>query len=801
MLFQSSALHQDTVHILTERYGSVFERLYPPQIEALVGGLLSDKNMVISFPTATGKTLLAEICFLEFFHTNPQKKMLYLSPLKALSAEKFQDFKYLEKAGMKVRLSTGDYDQQDLDWQNIDLLITTNEKLDALIRNNPHRFRDDIGLVVVDEIHLLDDFTRGPTLEVAIVKLRMLNNLIKVLALSATISNAEELAQWLNATLVQTSWRSIAILEGITLPGQLSWFPHNKDVQSIPIPSKNTLEFLIEDTIKDGGQVLIFTSNRKKTEQLSQKIKDVVNPYLSSREHTLLENSLLSFQESETKDPAMDLLELLIPCGVAFHHAGLSSQPRELIESLYRDRLLKVIIATPTLAAGINLPARRVIIESIWRYSELSSHLEPIKVMEYEQMRGRCGRPQYDTRGEAIILVKNQQELDLVKNRYLSNKGSEAIRSKLATENSLRMHILGAVTSGIINSYSSLLEFINNTLYGFQYGNESSLESKIINMLKFLSNAGFIRTNDEVIEITALGRRVANLYIDPLSAYRLLTGIIQALNRPSEEWLMFSFLHLFCTVPDLHRLRMRKNDWDNVKKIAYQVVSYVFTKDSSSTNNMDERFLSEVYTAESFRLWIEETDLTTILEKTKISLGDFHRIIDLGSWISYSTVELVKELYQLRNYSETYFMYFDTIDEKISAGKEFSLQDRFQKLINYLKSLEIRFKYGIKEDLLPLINLKYIGRTRARILANNGIFLDKLSVMTVEELSAYPTFGPTIAKAILEQVRQTEPFTPTKVEPQANLPTTFAVSSPTSSTRKNTLPKSKQKQRQINDFL
>ena len=446
MLFRSVSLHQDTVQILIERYGNVLERLYPPQIDSLAGGLLSDKNLVISFPTATGKTLLAEICFLEYFLKRPKKKMLYLAPLKALSAEKLQDFKYLEKIGIKLRLSTGDYDQEDIDWQNFDLLITTNEKLDSLIRNNPHRFRNDIGLVVVDEIHLLDDFNRGPTLEVAIVKLRMLNVSIKILALSATISNAEELAQWLNASLIQTSWRSVPILEGITIQSdQLFWFPQNKDVQSVIIPIKNTIEFLIEDTIKAGGQVLIFTSNRKKTEQLSQKVKDIVSTYLSSREHTLLENSLLSLQGSEIKDPAMDLLGSLIPSGVAFHHAGLSSQPRELIESLYRDRLLKVVIATPTLAAGINLPARRVIIESIWRYSELSSRLEPIKVMEYEQMRGRCGRPQYDSRGETIIIVKNRQEFELVKDRYLSNKGSEEIKSKLATENYLSMHILGSI--------------------------------------------------------------------------------------------------------------------------------------------------------------------------------------------------------------------------------------------------------------------------------------------------------------------------------------------------------------------
>ena len=801
MLFRSVSLHQDTVQILIERYGNVLERLYPPQIDSLAGGLLSDKNLVISFPTATGKTLLAEICFLEYFLKRPKKKMLYLAPLKALSAEKLQDFKYLEKIGIKLRLSTGDYDQEDIDWQNFDLLITTNEKLDSLIRNNPHRFRNDIGLVVVDEIHLLDDFNRGPTLEVAIVKLRMLNVSIKILALSATISNAEELAQWLNASLIQTSWRSVPILEGITIQSdQLFWFPQNKDVQSVIIPIKNTIEFLIEDTIKAGGQVLIFTSNRKKTEQLSQKVKDIVSTYLSSREHTLLENSLLSLQGSEIKDPAMDLLGSLIPSGVAFHHAGLSSQPRELIESLYRDRLLKVVIATPTLAAGINLPARRVIIESIWRYSELSSRLEPIKVMEYEQMRGRCGRPQYDSRGETIIIVKNRQEFELVKDRYLSNKGSEAIKSKLATENSLRMHILGAIASGIINSYSSLLEFTRNTLYGFQYGNDSSLESKVIDMLEFLSDTGFIRSYDETIEITALGKRVANLYIDPLSAYRLLMGIVKALNLSPEKWIIFSFLHLFCTVPDLHRLRIRKNDWNTVKILAKQFSSNILT-DIPTSGNMYERFLSEVYTAESFRLWIEEEEITTILESTKINLGDFHRIVDIGSWISYSAVQLVKELYQLRNYTEAYFMYFNNINESIIDDKKLSLQNRFQLLINYLESLEIRFKYGIKEDLLPLISLNYIGRVRARILANNGIFLDKLSSMTVEELSSYPTFGPTIARTILEQLRQKEPFSPAKAEPQVNLPTTFEASSPTPSIRKNDHSKSKHKQRQINDFL
>ena len=159
--------------IIKEKYGNL--SLYPPQLEAINAGLLSDKNFVISVPTATGKTLLAELSIIEYFKNNKDKKIIYLSPLRALSSEKYNDFQYLKGHNIHVQISTGDYDKTNINWDQTNLLITTNEKLDSLIRSNSEKFQQEIGLVIVDECHLIDDSHRGPTLEVVMTKLRMLN--------------------------------------------------------------------------------------------------------------------------------------------------------------------------------------------------------------------------------------------------------------------------------------------------------------------------------------------------------------------------------------------------------------------------------------------------------------------------------------------------------------------------------------------------------------------------------------------------------------------------------------------------
>jgi helicase len=193
--------------------------LYPPQEEAIKVGVLEGKNLVLASPTASGKTLIAELCALKHV-LERGGKVIYLTPLRALASEKFDEFrKYttITKADgrrLRVGISTGDFDSADQWLERNDVIITTNEKADSLLRHRA-KWVDDISLVIADEIHLLNDAERGPTLEVVLARLMQTSPDLQVLALSATINNVDEIAAWLKAEQVTTEWRPVPLKEGV----------------------------------------------------------------------------------------------------------------------------------------------------------------------------------------------------------------------------------------------------------------------------------------------------------------------------------------------------------------------------------------------------------------------------------------------------------------------------------------------------------------------------------------------------------------------------------------------------------
>ncbi len=196
------------------------KELRPCQYKAVKKGLLDGKNLLICTPTASGKTLCAELAFTKTI-LEKKGKTVYVVPLKALASEKFKDFKQ-KYPFIKTALSIGDIDSSDPYLADYDLIIATSEKFDSLIR---HRavWLNDIALVVIDEIHLLNDSRRGPTLEIVITILRKLLKNIQLLGLSATIGNPKQLAEWLDAGLVEDDWRPVKLHKGIYLNGQIEF--------------------------------------------------------------------------------------------------------------------------------------------------------------------------------------------------------------------------------------------------------------------------------------------------------------------------------------------------------------------------------------------------------------------------------------------------------------------------------------------------------------------------------------------------------------------------------------------------
>lgn len=210
-------LHQELYSVLSK---SITD-LRPSQEKSIKAGLLDRKNLLVCTPTASGKTLIAELAMLQGIYNNVGKAV-YIVPLKALASEKYNEFKEKYK-NVKVALSIGDTDSSDSYLERYDLIITVSEKLDSLIRHSAPWLRH-VSTIIVDEIHLLNDPSRGPTLEVVITILRQILKNAQIIGLSATIGNPKELANWLSAELVEDEWRPIELRKGIFIDNKINYY-------------------------------------------------------------------------------------------------------------------------------------------------------------------------------------------------------------------------------------------------------------------------------------------------------------------------------------------------------------------------------------------------------------------------------------------------------------------------------------------------------------------------------------------------------------------------------------------------
>jgi helicase len=522
------------------------ESLYPPQAEAVEAGVTEGENLVASVPTASGKTLIAQLAMISAIERGGTA--LYIVPLRALASEKAAEFEQLEALGIDVGVSTGNYEASGEWLASKDLVVATSEKVDSLVRNGAG-WIEDLGCVVADEVHLIDDPERGPTLEVTLAKLRQLNPGAQLVALSATIDNAAAIAEWLDAELVDTDWRPIELRMGVHYGGA-GHFDDGEDEptrEELPVgASESATGAIVRDTLEDEGSTLVFVNSRRNAEAAAGRLGSVVEPHLEPEERAelaTLAEEIRDVSDTETSDDLADA----VAKGAAFHHAGLASEHRSLIEDAFRDRLVKVVSATPTLAAGVNTPSRRVVVRDWRRFDGDAGGMQPLPVLEVHQMMGRAGRPGLDPYGEALLLAKGHDELDELFERYVE-ADPEPVQSKLAAEPALRTHVLATVASGFARSREELLSFLEETLYASQTDEPGRIERVVEDVLVYLQRNDFLErdgvrasearagSGDErsesagdTLTATNLGHTVSRLYLDPMSAATIVDGIEHAL--------------------------------------------------------------------------------------------------------------------------------------------------------------------------------------------------------------------------------------------------------------------------------
>ena len=708
MKVEDIPLKQEIIEILKE-HG--INKLYPPQEKALPF-VLAGKNTVLSIPTASGKSLIAYLGIVNKL-LNEGGKALYIVPLKALAHEKYEELLLFEKLGFKVGISTGDLDDSDPHLASFDIIVCTSEKADSLLR---HRVSwvDKIKVLVVDEIHLINDPDRGPTLEVIISHFKSLNPNTQIIALSATIKNAIELSIWLDAQLVQSDWRPVKLREGVCYKSSIK-FDDGKIID-FDDSDKKTLEKLVTDSISNGGQVLVFVNSRRSTVSLAGKLGLEVEKILSDKDKKNLKK-LLNFRKKQLSEQTSFDKTLLLNLrhGVAFHNAGLSSEQRRLVENGFKERIIKCIVATPTLAAGVNIPAQRVIIRDLWRYDP-NFGMHPIPILEYKQQAGRAGRPRYDKFGEAITIAKNERQFEEIFNNYILGD-IEPIFSKLGNESALRMHLLAAIATNFVKDIEGIYNFIDSTFYAYQ-SDVSTLKNEIDNAINFLLNNGFIeQINNKEYMSTLLGNRTSSLYIDPLSALQLKLALEKSCKRESSS---LSFLHAVCSTPDVKSLYLRSSDTWVEEKAEFSRGEFLLDPPFTGSDDY-EWFLSDLKTASLVEDWINEMYEDGIVNKYNVGPGDIHNIVEMVQWL-------------------------------LHAAREFARMYNFD-CVSDISDLLMRVEYGCKKELLNLVSLKGIGRIRARALFNEGFkTINDLRGVPLKRLAQIKTIGEGIAKSIKSQI-------------------------------------------------
>ena len=704
-----AALTDNAVKALLSHLG--YSSLYPPQEMALEHGILEGKRMLVTTPTASRKTLIAMMAVLKAVEKG--SKVVYLTPLRALASEKYDDLKVLEQLdlGKKIRVAVGtsDYDSSGKELAVADVIVLTNEKMDTLFRHNAE-WLGEVGLFVSDEVHLIGDRERGPTLEMMLTKIRRHYPQSQLVALSATVANSDEIADWLGCELVESGWRPTKLVEGVFGYGSSRMSDGSKfKVTSSGVSSAVDLAI---DSLSGGGQALIFAETRKRAVSLAAKAVEGAYSRLDKAARELAAGTSADILAKGDDSELTKTLAQLVAKGVAFHHAGLGPSSRKIVEDSFKKGIIKILAATPTLAAGVNLPARRVVIASILRYDSDYGGSVPISVLEYKQLCGRAGRPKYDTSGEAIIVSESGVNAEELYDHYVLGS-PEPLRSQLSSDRAIRFHLLSTIATVPGMKKQEIYDLFASTLFARQY-RSATVEFKVESALEYLEQEGLVKSRNNRYIATEFGRRTSLLYIDPATAVEF-RNTLERVERAKGKH-TFGFLHLITHSPDFYpKLSLRKKEYDELSLLIQE-------RGSELLYNISEYDCTRSFWA--LCEWIEETGDNVLGDRLGVEPGDMHRIVEMGEWLAYSLYEVAKLL-------------------------------RREDLLAELYNLRIRIRYGVKEELLPLVALEGIGRVRARALYSAGLTdVGKVAKAPQAKLASIPKIGPAVAEKLKDQLKK-----------------------------------------------
>ena len=714
--------------------GGGYEELYPPQAAAVEAGLLGGRSVLVSAPTASGKTLVASLSMMAHLSARRRGRIVYLSPLRALASEKFAEFKKiggipLGRRRARLRISTGE-SGSGARLADADIAVMTNERMDSLMRQDPE-WASGVGLLVADEIHLVGDPVRGPALEMVLARMRAAPHRPQIVGLSATMTNAAEIARWLGARLVDSKWRPVDLREGVH-HGTSITMSDGQSRRLRPSSLGAAVDIGVE-AVADGGQSLLFAESRARSVSLAEKSAAPVSRLLGRGDAERLAASADRILASGGGTRLAGTLAGLVRRGVAFHHAGLAQAARSEVEAAFRARRIRLLASTPTLAAGVNLPARRVVVSSILRYDPSLGYKTRISVLEYKQLCGRAGRPQYDEYGEAIVVSPKSYAKGDVMRMYVRGR-PQPVKSQLMGQKAVRAHALSIVVSTPGITEAGVSAFFARTLAGRQSA-KRSVRAKVAAAIGFLAESGMVSREGARLSPTRLGLAASQLYLDPATAASFRDAIEHAAagDEDEDEDEYFGEDEDEAPRPAKRRGRRYAPASGHTLGLLYAIATcgeffpkmYMRYSDDSSVwgllNAREDEMIGPADPSDFNRSllaldsWIGEATEAAIARKLEVEAGDMHRIVESAEWLARCMGQLARDLGQ-------------------------------PGLAREIAALRTRIRYGVREDLLELVSVRDVGRVRARRLRRAGITgKAKLSSVSARRLAAIDGIGPVLA--------------------------------------------------------
>jgi helicase len=723
-ILRAYGIGDDIIDIWKKSYG---EFLLPIQEKAIIKhNVLGGRNLIIFAPTSSGKTLVGEIVSVHY--AMAKKRALYLVPMKALAEEKYHHFKDMYgELGMKTIISTHDRKEhdQDLERKEFHIAVVVFEKLNALLVKNPNLL-EGIGLVVIDELQMMGDDTRGAGLELLLTKILLSAFRPQLVGLSAVLGDAEDLARWLKAELLIDTRRPVELRKGILSRGIFTYLEHNSGIEGEEkwplaegdddeIFSLQAAKYLAEE---NGEQSIIFLPDKLATETLGEKLKDMVQFRAASGALAELE----LFEESYSKD----LLLSLLSNGIAIHNADLSWEERDLVERNFRKGEIRILLSTSTLAMGINLPAKNVFIpEKKWSTPIHGDRLamSDITKAEHENMGGRAGRLGFVNEfGRAILVTSSQFQKNALYEYYIKG-GFENLRPALKDED-LDLYCLNLVASGLCSTEEEIQKFLLSTYTGISCWVGKSGTSvagafcdKIRGIVEKCLNWGLLKRDvQELLQATERGKVTAQMGIsvdtclnllkwmdlcDPMRVSDLEVLVAAALTVDARE------IHI-----PLRKSEFRQSKYRNLFRSEVERLSEGDKILFKSILGPSHRPLYEQERALKKALilyqWISSSPTREIEGAHNVFSGAIKKMGEEFSWL----VEAISTLAKAEGWPEQVIKKMDVLGERLSFGIDF-------------KGLE-----------LAKLRIRGLGRGYISRLVHNGYESPKaLSDLSVEDLA------------------------------------------------------------------